>query len=77
MATHSGTLAWKITWMENPWGSKELDTTERLHFHFHALQGGKNLVLSASDAPAPRAAESCKLFACSLPDASHSSSLSE
>ena len=25
MATHSSTLAWKI---------KELDTTERLHFHF-------------------------------------------
>ena len=39
MATHSGTLAWKIPWMEepgrrSPWGCKELDTTERLHFHF-------------------------------------------
>ena len=33
------TLAWKITWMEKPgklqsMGHKELDTTERLHFHF-------------------------------------------
>ena len=28
MATHSGTLAWKIPWME------ESDTTERLHFPF-------------------------------------------
>ena len=22
----------------SPWGSEELDTTERLHFHFHALE---------------------------------------
>ena len=34
MATHSITLAWKIPWTEKPWGRKELDTTERLHFHF-------------------------------------------
>ena len=38
MATHSSTLAWKIPCMEepgcSPWGSEELDTTERLHFHF-------------------------------------------
>ena len=38
MATHSSTLAWKIPWTEEhsrllrPWGRKELDTTERLHF---------------------------------------------
>ena len=37
MATHSNILAWKIPWMENlvgysPWGCKESDTTERLHF---------------------------------------------
>ena len=40
MAPHSSTLAWKISWMEepvgcSPWGRKESDTTERLHFHFH------------------------------------------
>ena len=40
MAPHSSTLAWKIPWMEEPGGlhsprgRKELDTTERLHFHF-------------------------------------------
>ena len=33
MATHSGTLAWRITWTEepvgySPQGHKELDTTE-------------------------------------------------
>ena len=34
MATHSSTLAWKITWTEElgagycPWGGKESDTTE-------------------------------------------------
>ena len=40
MATHSSTHAWKIPWMEkpggvhSPWGRKESDTTEQLHFHF-------------------------------------------
>ena len=40
MATHSSTLAWKIPWTKepgrlySPWGHKELDTTERLNFHF-------------------------------------------
>ena len=41
MATHSSTLAWKIPWMKehgrlySPWGHKESDMTEQLHFHFH------------------------------------------
>ena len=40
MATHSSILTWKIPWTEelvgySPWSRKELDTTERLHFHFH------------------------------------------
>ena len=35
MATHSSILAWRIPWTEelagyNPWGYKELDTSERL-----------------------------------------------
>ena len=45
MATHSNTLPWKIPWTESlvgssepgsssPWGHKESDTTEWLHFHF-------------------------------------------
>ena len=39
MAPHSSTLAWKIPWKEEPgrlqfMGSLELDTPERLHFHF-------------------------------------------
>ena len=32
MAIHSSTLAWKIPWTVRPWGCKESDTTERLHF---------------------------------------------
>ena len=38
MAIHSRTIAWKIPWTEepgrlySPWGSKESDMTERLHF---------------------------------------------
>ena len=39
MAPHSGTLAWKVPWTEEPgglqsMGSLESDTTEQLHFHF-------------------------------------------
>ena len=39
MATHSSLLAWRIPWTEElgglqSTGHKELDTTERLHFHF-------------------------------------------
>ena len=42
METHSSTVAWKIPWMEepgglySPWGRKELDTTEQLHFHLYS-----------------------------------------
>ena len=37
VATHSSILVWEILWTEelgscSPWGHKELDTTERLHF---------------------------------------------
>ena len=43
MATHSSILAWRIPWTENlvgysPWGCKESDTTEQLHFHFPSKQ---------------------------------------
>ena len=43
MAPHSSTLAWQIPWMEEPgrlqsMGQEELDMTEQLHFHFHALE---------------------------------------
>ena len=39
MAPHSSTPAWKIHGRRSlvacsPWGCKESDTTERLHFHF-------------------------------------------
>ena len=43
MATRSSTLAWKIQWTEepgrlsSPWGHKESDTTELLHFHFSSI----------------------------------------
>ena len=41
MATHSSTLAWKTPWTEvgySPWGRKESDTTEQLHFHLLSLR---------------------------------------
>ena len=34
MAPHSSTFVWKIPWTEEPMGSLESDTTERIHFHF-------------------------------------------
>ena len=44
MATHSSTLAWRIPWGRSlvgysPWGRKESDTTERLHFISLNLRG--------------------------------------
>ena len=43
MAPHSSTLAWTIPWTEEPgrlqsMGRSESDMTERLHFHFYALE---------------------------------------
>ena len=44
MATHSSNLPRKFRGLRSlvgysPWGCKELDTTERLYFHFLLLQG--------------------------------------
>ena len=44
MAPHSSTLAWKIPWIEEPGRLQSMgllrvgNMTERLHFHFHALE---------------------------------------
>ena len=50
MATHSSTLARKIPWRilvgYSPWGRKESDMTERLHFHFHFLPRRNCLLIS-------------------------------
>ena len=46
MAPHSSTLAWKISWTEEPgrlqsMGSLRVNTTERLHFHFSLSRIGE------------------------------------
>ena len=46
MAPHSSTLAWRIPWRRSlvgcsPWGHEELDTTERLPFHFSLSRIGE------------------------------------
>ena len=46
MALHSGTLAWRIPWMEEPgglqsMGSQRVGMTERLPFHFSLLCTGE------------------------------------
>ena len=38
MANHSSILAWRIPWMEGPWGLKESNMTEQFH-----LNNNKNL----------------------------------
>ena len=55
MAPHSSTLACKIPWTEepgrrSPWGHKELDMTEQLHFHFSlsCIGGGNGNPLQCS-----------------------------
>ena len=46
VATHPSILAWRIPWREepgrlySPWGRKESDTTERLHFQFTSAEPG-------------------------------------
>ena len=52
MATHSSILAWKIPWTEesgrlhSPWGLKELDMNERLHFSHPYMTTGKTIALT-------------------------------
>ena len=53
MAPHSSTFAWKIPWTEEPgrlqsMGSLELDTTERLHFHFSLSCIGEEMATHSS-----------------------------
>ena len=50
MATHSSTVAQKIPWTEEPgagycpWGAKESDMTERLHFlSFFQVKPGQRM----------------------------------
>ena len=64
MASHSSTLAWKISWVEesvgcSPWGRKELDKTERLHFHFSlsCIGEGNDTPLQCSCLENPRDGE--------------------
>ena len=61
MAPHSSTLAWKIHGRRrlvscSPWGCKESDTTERLHFHFSlsCIEEGNGSPLQCSCLENPR-----------------------
>uniref|UniRef100_A0A4W2I334 RNA-directed DNA polymerase n=1 Tax=Bos indicus x Bos taurus TaxID=30522 RepID=A0A4W2I334_BOBOX len=64
MASHFSTFAWKIPWTEEPgglqsMGSLELDTTERLHFHFSlsCIEEGNGNPLQCSCLENPRDGE--------------------
>ena len=67
LAPHSSTLAWKIHGRSSlvgysPWGRKESDMAERLHFHFSLLcigeGNGKPLQCSCLENPRDRVAQS-------------------
>ena len=52
MAAQFSILAWKIPWTAEagsylPWGRKESDTTEQLHFHFPFFSHLNNLMNSS------------------------------
>ena len=64
MASHSSTLAWKISWTEEPgrlqsMGSLESDTTERIHFHvsLSCIREGNGSPLQCSCLENPRDGE--------------------
>ena len=66
MKTHSSILAWRIPWTEepggySPWGRKESDMTEQLHFN--QINGP----LSASPHQLPENRRYCLLFHLSRP----------
>ena len=53
MAPHSSTLAWEISWTEEPgrlqsMGREESDMTERLHFHFSLSCIGEGMAAHSS-----------------------------
>ena len=53
MATHSSTLGRRSVVGYSPWGRKESDTTERLHFHFSRQESfGKRMHLGRFSAEA-------------------------
>ena len=51
MATHSGTLAWKIPWtgkphrLYSPWGRKELDVTEQVNYNIVFEENGAEVIV--------------------------------
>ena len=53
MATQSSIFAWKIPWTEEPWGHKELDTTEATqHACMHSAYK-LNKLLNEQPCPTP------------------------
>ena len=75
MAPHSSTFAWKIPWTEEPgrlqsMGSLESDRSERLHFHFQALE--KEMATHSSvlawRIPGTGSLVGCRLWGCTESD---------
>ena len=75
MAPHSSTLAgkshgWRNLVGYNPWGRKELDTTERLHFHFRLvitfLPRSKHLLISWLQLPSAVILEPPKIVSATI-----------
>ena len=75
MATHSSTLAWKISWAEEPGRLQSMgllrDTTEQLHFHFSlsCIGEGNGNPLQCSCLENPRDGGACHLGGCTKSEA--------
>ena len=51
----------------SPWGSKESDPTERLHFHFHFFPMSKHLLISWLQSPSAVTLEPKKIKSVTVP----------
>ena len=75
MATHSSTLAWKISWAEELGRLQSMgslrDTTEQLHFHFSlsCIGEGNGNPLQCSCLENPRDGGACHLGGCTKSEA--------
>ena len=50
--THSSILAWRMSWLHNPWGSKESDVMERLSLSLLSKQSQRGLCVCGKEGEA-------------------------
>ena len=76
MATHSGILAWKIPWTEepgrlHPWGRKESDRTERLSYILQSKYNMSCTIFKSTIECMKHTHDAVKPHHCLVPETSH------